>query len=172
MILLKRFSSFLLAYLVRCGLVLQLKAAFVNVPYVRALWNSVDYDIEEANYDGIAAVPDLAAASAGASGADLDNPSHAGVEVVIDITALAGTAPTLTVIIEGKDPRSGKYYTILSSAALAAVATTVLQVYPGIAVTANLTASRALPRAWRVRYTIGGSAGQAVTAKISACKLR
>jgi hypothetical protein len=98
--------------------------------------------------------------------ADQVNANGRGVKVVIDITVAGGT-PTLTVTIQGKDPVSGKYYTILTSAALAAVATTVLTVYPGAPVSANVSANDALPRDWRIIWTVGGTT-PAVTATIAA----
>jgi hypothetical protein len=101
---------------------------------------------------------------------DLDN-SGAGVKLVIDITAVAGTTPTLTFVIEYKDPASGKYIPLLTSAALGAVATTELFIYPGAAVVANLSASNILPKTWRVRWTIGGTGGPSITASIGAVLL-
>lgn len=95
------------------------------------------------------------------------NQQSAGVKVVIDITAISGTSPTLTVTIEGRDPASGKTYPILVSAALATVSTTVLTVFPGIAVTANVAASDHLPLDWDVKAVIGGTT-PSVTATISA----
>ena len=97
------------------------------------------------------------AAAAGANGSDQTNRRGHGLLVVVDITALTGTAPTLTVTIQGKDTASGKYFTILASAALAAVATTVLRVYPGLTAAANLVASDVLPYTWRVISVIGGT---------------
>ena len=74
--------------------------------------------------------------------------------MTIDITAIVST-PLVTVTIQGKDPISGKYYTILASAALAAAATTVLRVYPGLVAVANLTVNDVMPRHWRVSVTVG-----------------
>jgi hypothetical protein len=109
----------------------------------------------------------LAAAGLGTTNIDRSNLNRRGLQLVIDITALTGTGPTLTVTIQGKDPTSGKFYTILASAALAAVATTVLRVYPGLTAAANLTANDVLPREWRVVATIAGTT-PAVTATIAA----
>jgi hypothetical protein len=108
-----------------------------------------------------------AAASAGVNSADQVNVVARGLHLVIDITTITGTTPTLTVTIEGKDPTSGKYYTILASAALNATGTTVLKVYPGLTASANAVANDVLPRTWRVRTTIGGTT-PAVTATIAA----
>jgi hypothetical protein len=107
------------------------------------------------------------AASAGVNGGDQTNTLFRGLKLVIDITAISGTSPTLTVTVQGKDPVSGKYYTILASAALAAVATTVLTVYPGAPATANVSANDVLPSTWRVISSIGGT-GPSVTATIAA----
>lgn len=107
------------------------------------------------------------AASTGANSADQSNPGGDGLKLVIDITAITGTTPTLTVTIQGKDTASGKYYTILASAALSSVSTTVLTVFPGITASANVAANDILPRTWRVSAVIGGTT-PAVTATIGA----
>lgn len=107
------------------------------------------------------------AASAGSNGSDQTNAARRGLHLVIDITAITGTTPTLTVTIEGKDPVSGKYYTLLASAALNATGTTVLKVYPGLTAAANTVVNDVLPGTWRVRTAIGGTT-PAVTATIAA----
>jgi hypothetical protein len=108
----------------------------------------------------------LVAASASQAGPDNENYGAIGLQVGVNITALTGTAPTMTVIVEGKD-KSGAYYTLLSSAALNAVAFTLLTLYPGVTPAANLAVSQVLPRNWRVRVVIAGTT-PAVTATISA----
>lgn len=65
--------------------------------------------------------------------------------LIMDITAVPGV-DTVTVTIQGRDPTSGKLYTILQSAALVAAATTVLRVGPGLPATANLSANDVLPK--------------------------
>lgn len=107
-----------------------------------------------------------AAAGPNVNSADLANTNHKGVKVVIDVTALAGTTPTITVTIKGKDPVSGKYYTILASAALNATGTTTLTVYPGLTPSANSTANDVLSATWRIEVVIGGTT-PAVTATIA-----
>lgn len=109
----------------------------------------------------------LSASAAGVNGADQINPSRRGLKLVIDITAITGTTPSLTVTIQGKDPVSGKYFNILASAALTATGTTVLTVYPGLTAAANVTANDVLPRNWRVISAIAGTT-PAVTATIAA----
>jgi hypothetical protein len=97
-----------------------------------------------------------AARTTAQTGVDQINQYGKGLNVVVDFTVFGGSG-SITVIIEGKDLVSGKYYTILSSAALAAVATTVLRVYPGLTASANLIASDVLPRTWRVRVAVGNA---------------
>ena len=94
----------------------------------------------------------------------LVNQAWRGVVVVIDITAL-GASATLTVTVEGYDPKANKYYTILASAALAATGTTILRVYPGLTASANAVANDILPTQWRVKAV---TAVQTVTGTVSA----
>ena len=129
-------------------------------------YNGTSWDRTRGNVD-TAALLTYAAAAAGSNGTDQTNYNARGVKLVIDITALTGTSPTLTVTIQGKDAASGKYYTILASTALAAVATTTLEIYPGIIAAANVTAGVTLPRVWRVIATIAGTT-PAVTATVGA----
>lgn len=109
----------------------------------------------------------LAAASASVNSNDQTNLNGRGIKVVVDITAISGTTPTLTITIKGKDPTSGKYFILLASAALSTVATTVLTVYPGLTASANVVASDVLPKTWRVEAVITGTT-PAVTATIAA----
>ncbi len=94
-----------------------------------------------------------AARTANTNSTDQNNTNGKGVHVHINITAW--TAGSITVTIQGKDPVSGTYYTILASAALAATGLTVLRVHPGLTAVANLAANDFLPRVWRVAVTVG-----------------
>jgi hypothetical protein len=118
------------------------------------------------NQDNIT-VTTLTAASANGTSTDQTNFEGRGLKLVIDVTAISGTSATLTVTIQGKDPVSGKYFNILVSAGLTATGTTVLTVYPGAAVSANVSANDILPKTWRVSYTITGTT-PSVTATIGA----
>jgi hypothetical protein len=107
-----------------------------------------------------------AARTATHSTADVTNQGHRGLHLVIDATAAAAT-PSVVFTIQGKDEVSGQYYTILASAAVTGVSTTVLKVYPGITVAANLSVADVLPRVWRLNvahadadsltYSVAGS---------------
>lgn len=57
---------------------------------------------------------------------------HRGLLVVIDTTAVPGAAPSTVFTVQGKDPTTGKYYSILVSPIITAIGTVVLRVYPGL----------------------------------------
>lgn len=93
-----------------------------------------------------------AARTASNSSSDFTNKHTIGAHLILDITVAPGIE-TLTIAVEGKDPTSGKYYSVLTSAALTATGTTILKVYPGITATANLAVSDILPSTFRVTAT-------------------
>lgn len=130
------------------------------------LWNGASFDRQTGNLD-TAALVTLSAASAGGNSSDQTNMNGRGVQVGINITAISGTSPTLTVTVQGKDAASGAYYTILASASLNATGFTLLTVYPGAATTANVSTPIPLPRTWRILYAITGT-GPSVTATVGA----
>jgi len=102
-------------------------------------------------------------ATASQTSPDLANPYGRGVKVFVNTTAI-GTG-SITVTVQGKDPASGAYFTLLASAAIVTNLLTVLSVYPGLPATANVSANDVVPRTWRVSvvannanpatYTIG-----------------
>jgi len=73
--------------------------------------------------------------------------------VVIATTDINMDSNTVAFTLQGKDIASGKYYTILESAVLTAVATTILKVYPNFTASANLIAKDCLPQDFRVIAT-------------------
>ncbi len=83
--------------------------------------------------------------------ADVDAPVRAGT-AFLDVTAHAGTSPTLDVVIEEKDETSGKYVEV---AAFAQVTET-----DGIT---KVSVSGIQASKLRARATITGSAGQSYT---------
>lgn len=115
----------------------------------------------------LGAVVTLTAASASGVSADQVNGIGRGVTVGIDVSAISGTSASLTVTIQGKDPVSGNYYTVLAGAAITATGYTTLVVYPGTVAAANSISDLPLPQNWRVSYAIAGTT-PSVTATISA----
>lgn len=95
-------------------------------------------------------------------------PGNHGCLVILNVTAVPGV-DTVTLSIEGKDPVSGVYYTVLAAAARSATGQDVLQVQPGGAVTANVSANASVPDTYRVKVT--HSAGSAFTYSVSVTEL-
>jgi hypothetical protein len=93
-----------------------------------------------------------AARTATTNSGDQSNEGYRGVHVVIDATASAAT-PSVVFTIQGKDPVSGQYYTILASTAVTGAETRVLRVFPGATGSNNLVANDQLPSVWRVLAT-------------------
>lgn len=113
----------------------------------------------------------LTAAAASVNGADVaTNDSGIGLIVYTNITAITGTTPSLVVTVQGKDPVSGVYHTILASASLTTAGFTVLRIGPGLATTANASANDLVPSIFRITATIAGTT-PAVTATISITRL-
>jgi hypothetical protein len=103
--------------------------------------------------DTVAPLLTLTAAAAGTFNGPLSlNPWGRGVTVGINTTIDA--AGSYVVNIQGLDVASGQFYTIASSAALAAAAFTTLTVYPGVTVAANVAISAPLPRTWRIQAVV------------------
>lgn len=74
-----------------------------------------------------------------------------GITVVLDMTTVGTGSVTLT--IQGKDSASGKYFTLLSGAAVVTNSTNVYTIYPGITATTNVSASNILPAWFRILVT-------------------
>lgn len=157
------------------GAVLGDVAPAVNFAGIQALvMASVGYqhrgavanDIVQVHGNGNYTILASAARTADTQSADQPNYNGRGLHLVIDATASADT-PSVVFTIQGKDALSGQYYTILASAAVTGISTTVLRVYPGLTAVGNLTANDILPAIWRVdcnaadadsiTYSIGAS---------------
>ena len=83
---------------------------------------------------------------------DFKNSSGVGAVVTIDVTA-ATASPSVVFTVQGKDPTSGKYYTILASAAITGTGTTTLRIHPDLTAAANTVAKDMMPAVWRVNAT-------------------
>lgn len=88
-----------------------------------------------------------------------------GGHFVIDVTAVTST-PSVVPTIEGYDAASDSWYPVLTGVAITATGTTVLKIYPGIAIQANACASDLLPQTWRVSMTHGDT--DSITYTVSA----
>jgi hypothetical protein len=94
----------------------------------------------------------LAARTATTTSRDFKNDGGQGAIVTIDVTA-ATASPSVVFSIERKDPTSGKYATILDSAAITGTGTTVLRIHPELTAAANTVAKDMMPAIWRVKAT-------------------
>lgn len=103
--------------------------------------------------DTVAPLLNLVAAGAGTVNSPTQcNPWGRGVTVGINTTVDA--AGSYVVNIQGYDVVSQTFYTLASSAAIAAAAFATLTVYPGVTVAANAAVSAPLPRSWRVQAVV------------------
>lgn len=94
--------------------------------------------------------------------ADVTSDLHAGVPatyegvlVVVDVTAVSGTGPTLTVNVQDDD--GSGVTTRLSSASISSVGTTLLLVHPEAPDRANVSENTSLNYKWRVSAVVGGT---------------
>lgn len=74
-------------------------------------------------------------------------------DFIFNVTVDPGTA-SITPSIQGKDPLTGAYYTILTGAAVSAVGITVMRVGKDIIAAANVAANAMLPLEYRVSVAV------------------
>lgn len=119
-------------------------------------------DRQRNNSDGSAqSLINASAVTSTQTSADQTNYNWRGVLVIVNVTTLTGTSPTLTPTIRGKGPAASVYFNLLlASSAINATGTFVYLVYPGAGVaSAGVTqvASFPLPRTWDLVMTAGGT---------------
>jgi hypothetical protein len=83
---------------------------------------------------------------------DLTNLCNKGIHVLLRISAIA--TATCVLKVEGKDPASGEYYTLLESAALNSTGVKELLIFPGATATANVSANVFLPPIFKITNTV------------------
>lgn len=79
-----------------------------------------------------------------------------GAVLFLDITVVPGVE-TVTLAVQIKDPASGKYISILTSAPQATTGTTIYAVYPGVTPAGGIAISFQLTHTWRVLLTHSAS---------------
>jgi len=117
---------------------------------------------------GTTALLDLAARTATVSTPDQTSKSFRGVKLLANVTAVAG-GENVVFTIQGKDPISGKYYSILSTPEITSTGLVVLTLHPSIVTLANVAFNNILPDTWRAVAT--HSAGGAHTYQLAASSL-
>jgi hypothetical protein len=91
--------------------------------------------------------------------ADITTYNLRGINVILDMTVV-GTG-SVTVSIDGKDPASGKYYNLLTGAAIITNSTNVYKIGDGLTAVANAVANDRLPRT--IRIVVTANNGNAAT---------
>lgn len=86
---------------------------------------------------------------------DITITNGTGLVVVLDVTA--GATLSLTVDIQRKDVASGKYVTLLTSAAVTGVSTNTYKVGLGLTAATNLTVNDLVTGTFRVVVTHGNA---------------
>lgn len=82
---------------------------------------------------------------------DLQNiAGNGGLSIIIDVTANAGGLGSILLTVDGKDAASGKYWNILTGAAITTVSTTRYRIGTSIAASANSVAQDYLPPTFRI----------------------
>lgn len=109
---------------------------------------------------------DTGAKTATFNGATQTNTTAKGAQIVLNIGVVSGTTPTLVAALQGSADGGTTWFNIPNATTASLVATGVwgMMIYPGLPVLAGTTTSlstaqvnAALPRTWRVVYTIGGT---------------
>ena len=99
----------------------------------------------------------LTGATANNQSAVICNPQHRGLTLFVNISAASGTTPSITFTINAVDPQSVALVPMLSGAAITAVGEQMLQIYPGITVTANQSLNAVLPSQFVISWAITGT---------------
>jgi hypothetical protein len=84
-------------------------------------------------------------------------------QIIVSVSARTGGS--ITPSIEGYDPASATWYTILTGTSMSSISQQVLQVGPNFAVTSNVSVNTILPSFWRVTLT---SSSANLTASVGA----
>lgn len=125
-------------------------AASGENPVLQGISDGINVQVRTGNVDNIV-VHALAAHTTTQTSSDHNNNNHRGAFFVLVVTS-AGTG-SITLSVQGKDPVSGNYFTLLTGAAVTTNSTNLYTVYPGATVAANAAVSIPVPHTWRVVVT-------------------
>ena len=122
-------------------------------------FNGTTWDRARNNHN--VAVEASSAKVASGNGSTQTNFNASGLFVWVNVTAVSGTTPTLTVRVQWS-PDGGTTWldldtTNAQTASITGVTAAVLRIYPGIATAANAALNAPLPRTWRLAWTVGGT---------------
>lgn len=93
---------------------------------------------------------------------DQTNIGGRGAYIIVNVTTLTGTSPTLTPKIQGKGPVANQYVALLTATtAISTAGTYIYLIYPNVpAVTGSgitQDAGFSLPKTWNIVMTTGGT---------------
>jgi hypothetical protein len=120
--------------------------------------------VPNANVDNLTLINAVATTTTQVS-SDQTNSYGRGVIVYLNMATVGTGSVTLT--IQGKDPVSATYYTLLAGVAVITNSFNTYTVYPGNTVTANVSASTALPKTWRISIVANNANAVTYTASAS-----
>jgi len=109
---------------------------------------------------------DTGAKTATGNGATQTNVGNKGVQIVLNMGAVTGTTPTFVLKVQSSVDGGTNWVDVPGAVTASITATGIygILIYPGIAITAGVattgttaTANMAMPRTWRVVWTIGGT---------------
>lgn len=132
-----------------------------TVPIVGAaseLFNNATWDRQRSNYT--LALDTSSARTASANGTTGTNHNFRGAEFFVNVTAVSGTTPTMTVQLQ--ESYNGTNFrdvdtTNAQTASITANGIYKFVVYPGVTTAANAALNSILPRTFRLAWTIGGT---------------
>lgn len=116
---------------------------------IQAMFNGSTLDRQRNNND--ATLLASASRTTTQTSADITTFNLGAITVILDMTVV-GTG-SVTVSINGKDPASGKYYNLLTGAAVTTNSTNVYRIQPGIVAVANKDVNAYLPRVIQIVVT-------------------
>lgn len=103
------------------------------------------------------AFPSLSRTNATYNSSNLSFANAKRAHVVVDVTD-KGASGTLDVLVQGLDPVSGNWYTILTFAQITTVSIVAGKIAAGIPVVANLAVDDVLPDTFRINAVVGTNA--------------
>lgn len=121
----------------------------LRVHAFNSVFNGTNFDRVRNNVD--ATLLASAARTTTQTSADITTFNAGAITCILDMTTVGTASVTLT--INGKDPASGKYYLLLSGAAVTTNSTNVYVVDPTIPAVANVSAQKRLPRVIQIVCT-------------------
>lgn len=86
-----------------------------------------------------------------------NNPALSRGMVMVNVSAVSGTSPSLVVGIQAFNPVSGTWFTVTSGAAITAVGDYGFFTGPGSTVQSGISNTIPLPYTWRLAYTLAGT---------------